>query len=39
MVKKGKFSEPSLLILISLAETNRHGYALWKIFKRRMIFN
>ncbi|MFB4159049.1 PadR family transcriptional regulator [Geomicrobium sp. JSM 1781026] len=28
MVKKGKFSEPSLLILISLAETNRHGYAI-----------
>ncbi|GAK08066.1 MULTISPECIES: PadR family transcriptional regulator [Geomicrobium] len=28
MVKKGKFSEPSLLILISLAEKSRHGYAI-----------
>ncbi|KNE19292.1 PadR family transcriptional regulator [Virgibacillus pantothenticus] len=28
MVKKSKFSEPSLFILISLAEKNRHGYAI-----------
>ena len=28
MVKKNRFSEPSLLILISLAEKNRHGYAI-----------
>jgi len=28
MVKKNKFSEPSLLILISLAEKNLHGYAI-----------
>lgn len=28
MAKKGKFSEPALLILISLAEKNRHGYAI-----------
>ncbi|MBY7141541.1 PadR family transcriptional regulator [Virgibacillus sp. NKC19-3] len=28
MPKKSKFSEPSLLILISLAEKNRHGYAI-----------
>lgn len=27
MIGKNKFSEPSLLILISLAEENRHGYA------------
>jgi len=26
--KKNKFSEPSLFILISLAEKNRHGYAI-----------
>ena len=28
MVKKSKFSEPALFILISLAEKNRHGYAI-----------
>ncbi|ALX48766.1 PadR family transcriptional regulator [Lentibacillus amyloliquefaciens] len=28
MVGKNKFTEPSLLILISLAEENRHGYAI-----------
>ncbi|MCF3943695.1 PadR family transcriptional regulator [Oceanobacillus alkalisoli] len=28
MVKKNRFSEPSLLILISLAEKKRHGYAI-----------
>lgn len=28
MAKKSKFSEPALLILISLAEKNRHGYAI-----------
>ena len=28
MSKKNKFSEPSLFILISLAEKNRHGYAI-----------
>jgi len=28
MAKKNKFSEPALLILISLAEKNRHGYAI-----------
>lgn len=28
MVKKRKFSEPSLFILISLAEKSRHGYAI-----------
>ncbi|WP_018932965.1 PadR family transcriptional regulator [Gracilibacillus lacisalsi] len=27
-MKKNRFSEPSLLILISLAEQNRHGYAI-----------
>ncbi|WP_163581466.1 PadR family transcriptional regulator [Gracilibacillus saliphilus] len=27
-MKKNRFSEPSLLILISLAEKNRHGYAI-----------
>lgn len=28
MIKKSKFSEPSLFILISLADKNRHGYAI-----------
>lgn len=28
MAGKNKFTEPSLLILISLAEENRHGYAI-----------
>lgn len=28
VVKKNRFSEPSLLILISLAEKKRHGYAI-----------
>lgn len=28
MVKKNRFSEPSLFILVSLAEENRHGYAI-----------
>ncbi|MEI3599146.1 MULTISPECIES: PadR family transcriptional regulator [unclassified Oceanobacillus] len=28
MVNKNRFSEPSLLILISLAEKKRHGYAI-----------
>jgi len=28
VVKKSKFSEPALFILISLAEKNRHGYAI-----------
>lgn len=27
---KSKFSEPTLFILISLAEQNRHGYAIMK---------
>lgn len=33
-MKKSKFSEPSLLVLISLAEENRHGYAIMEDIER-----
>ncbi|TVT27753.1 PadR family transcriptional regulator [Salinicoccus cyprini] len=38
MGKKSRLSEPSLLILISLAEKNRHGYAIMEDIEENYDF-